>query len=66
MDGLDSDLDLNGQASPRVLPQIGEWGATGVPTTSAKLRQVWLTVIVLVAVVVALVCLGFFAWTQLR
>lgn len=66
MDGLDSDLDLNSQASPRVAPRIGEWGPTDVPTTGRKSRERWLTVVALVAVVLALTALGFFAWTQLR
>ena len=66
MDGLDSNPDLRGQASPRVMPRIGEWGPSDVPTTRQKLRQRWLTVLALVAVVIALTAFGYLAWLQLR
>lgn len=41
MEGLNSNLNLNGRASPRVMPAIGEWGPEGVPSTRQKRRQRW-------------------------
>ncbi len=55
MDGLNSNLNLNGPVSPRVMPGLGEWGPVGVPTTRAKKRQRWVViglVVLLFAVVV--------------
>lgn len=57
MEGLNSNLNLNGPVPPRVMPGIGEWGPQGVPTTRSKRRQRWLViglVVLLVGLVVAL------------
>ena len=66
MEGLNSDLDLNGDVSPRVMPVVGEWGPVGVPSTRSKQRQ-W-KLVILAAVVAGLVvsACGYFAYLQLR
>lgn len=66
MDGLNSNLDLNGDAPPTVVPGLGEWGPQGVPSTRAKRRMRWLTVGALVLVLAAVTLFGWWAWTLLR
>ena len=38
-EGLNSDLNLNVGAPPRVRPGMGEWGPQEVPTTRQKRRM---------------------------
>lgn len=66
MDGLNSNLNLDGASSPRVRPRVSELGPREVPTTAQKRRQRWLTIAVLVLVLAALIGFGTFAWLQLR
>ena len=66
MDGLNSDLDLNGAAPPGVIPALGEWGPEGVPSTRSKRRQRWLALLVLVLVLAAVIALGAFLYPSLR
>ena len=66
VEGLNTDLDLNGSASPRVRPRVGEWVPADVPTTRSKRNQRWWTITVLSVVLVAVVAFGFFAYMMLR
>lgn len=66
MDGLNSNLNLNEGATPRAMPRLGDWGPDGVPTTRSKRRQRWLTLLVAVLVLAAVVGMGAFAYLQLR
>ncbi len=66
MEGLNSNLNLNADASPRVVPGIGEWGPDGVPTTRRKRRMRWWVSIALVVSLAAVVGLGAWVWLQLR
>ena len=50
MEGLNSKLNLNAGAPPRVWPRLGEWGPANVPSTRQKKRMRWF------------VALGFVAW----
>lgn len=66
MDGLNSDLDLNGAAPPGVVPALGEWGPEGVPSTRAKRRQRWIVLAVLVLALTAVIVLGWALYPALR
>lgn len=66
MDGLNSNLDLNGRALPGVVPGLGEWGPTGVPSTRAKKRARFVVVAVLLAATTAVTLFGWWIWTLLR
>lgn len=65
MEGLNSNLNLNGPVSPRVMPQIGEWGPEGVPATRSKRRQRWIVVGLLVLLVGLVVGLEAVLWQSL-
>lgn len=65
MDGLNSNLNLNGPVPPRTMPVIGEWGPVDVLSTKKKRRQRWLTLGAAVGVLAALIALGWWAWTML-
>lgn len=47
MEGLNSNLDLNGDAAPRAIPAQGEWGPAEVPSTRSKRRFRWLILVYL-------------------
>ena len=66
VEGLNTNLDLNGAVSPRVRPRVGVWAPADVPTTGQKRRQRWLATLVFVAAVLAITAFGFFAYLQLR
>lgn len=66
MEGLNSDLNLNGDVSPRVKPIVGEWGPVGVPTTRDKRRQWRLTILAVVVALVVVAAFGYYAYLQLR
>ncbi|HHU39498.1 MAG TPA: hypothetical protein GXZ45_09500 [Propionibacterium sp.] len=66
MEGLNTDLDLNGSASPRVRPRVGEWAPADVPSTRQKRNQRWWTLVAATAVLVAVVAFGYFAYLMLR
>lgn len=66
MEGLNSNLNLNAQATPRVQPRLGEWGPLHVPSTKQKRRQRWWVLAALVAATVAIVLVGGWVFTQLR
>lgn len=61
-----SNLNLNGPVPARVRPAIGEWGPRGLPSTKQKKRLRWLTPVVFVLVLAALVLLGWFFWTAFK
>ena len=64
--GLNSNLNLNGDASPRVRPRVGEWAPADVPTTRRKRHQrVW-TIVVATLALTVVVAFGTFAYFQLR
>ena len=66
VEGLNSNLNLNGDASPRVRPRVGEWRPADVPTTRSKRHlRVW-TIVAATAVLTVLVAFGTFAYFQLR
>lgn len=66
MEGLNSNLNLNADASPRVMPGIGEWGPDDVPTTRRKRRMRWWVSIALVVSLAAVTGFGAWVWLQLR
>lgn len=66
MDGLVSNLDLNGPVSPRVKPRVGEWGPVDVPTTRSKRMARWKVIAAAVIALAAVVAFGYFAYLQLR
>lgn len=65
MEGLNSNLNLNGPVSPRVMPGIGEWGPAHVPTTRSKKRQRWIVVGLLVVLAGLVVLLEALLWETL-
>lgn len=65
VEGLNSNLNLNGRVSPRVMPRIGEWAPQDVPATRSKRRMRWIVIGLLVAVTLAVVGLGWYAYTVL-
>lgn len=66
VEGLNTDLDLNGAASPRVKPRVGEWAPADVPSTRAKRNQRWWTITVATIALVAVVAFGYVAYRMLR
>lgn len=65
MEGLNSNLNLNGPVSPRVMPAIGEWGPAGVPSTRSKRRQRWIVVGLAVLALGLVVLLEALLWQPL-
>lgn len=65
-EGLNSNLNLNVGAPPRVQPRIGEWGPVDVPATRQKKRMRWWTVLALVLVTAAVCGYGYWMYTLLR
>ncbi|MDO5535149.1 MAG: hypothetical protein Q4F65_10920 [Propionibacteriaceae bacterium] len=66
MEGLNTDLDLNGTTSPRVRPHVGEWPPADVPTTRRKRALRWWTIAATVVALVAVVAFGYVAYLALR
>jgi len=66
VDGLNSNLNLNGDVAPGVIPGLGEWSPQNVPGTRAKKRLRWLVVLFLVLAVAAVSALMAWLWTMLR
>ena len=66
VEGLNTDLDLNGSVSPRVKPRVGEWAPADVPSTRQKRNQRWWTITVAVLILVAVVAFGYVAYRALR
>ncbi|MGV8908251.1 MAG: hypothetical protein ACOH1Y_04655 [Propionicimonas sp.] len=65
-EGLNSDLNLNVGAPPRVRPQLGEWGPQEVPATRKKRRMRWWTILVVLGVTAAVSGYGYWMYTLLR
>lgn len=61
-----SNLNLNGPVPARVRPTIGEWGPLGVPSTRHKKRVRWLTPVLFVLAIAAVVLTGWYFWTVFR
>lgn len=61
-EGLNSNLNLNEGAAPRVRPGLGEWGPREVPTTRAKRRMRWIVLGLFVGIVAVLVGYGYYVF----
>lgn len=66
MEGLNSNLNLNAGAPPRVQPRIGEWGPQQVPATRRKKRMRWWVSLALLGVVALLFGYGYYVYLQVR
>jgi len=66
VDGLNSNLNLNGAAAPSVIPGLGEWSPAGVPSTRAKKRMRWVVPLLLVAVAAVVTLFGWWVWSVLQ
>lgn len=66
MEGLNSNLNLNAGAPPRVQPRLGEWGPEIVPATRRKKRMRWLVIIGFLAALAALFLYGWYVLTLMR
>ncbi|MFC7624975.1 hypothetical protein [Microlunatus sp. GCM10028923] len=57
-----SNLNLNGQAPPRVQPSVGEWGPEKVPSTKSKKRmRIWVS-LALFGAMLACFLLGWYVY----
>ncbi len=65
-EGLNSDLNLNVGAPPRVRPQMGEWGPLEVVPTRKKKRMRWWAILAVVLVTAALWGYGYWIYTLIR
>ncbi|MBP8920783.1 MAG: hypothetical protein KBG85_13830 [Micropruina sp.] len=65
MEGLNSNLNLNAGAPPRVWPKLGEWGPTEVPSTRQKKRMRWWVSLGFVAASVVLFLYGWYIFTMM-
>ncbi len=66
MDGLNSNLNLNGDASPGVIPALGEWAPKDVPSTRAKKRLRWKVIALFVVALAAVVAFGWWVWSMIH
>ncbi len=66
MDGLNSDLNLNAGAPPRVQPRLGEWGPQDVPATRKKKRMRWWVSLGFAAILTILFLYGWYILMALR
>ncbi len=66
MEGLNSDLNLNAGAPPRVQPRLGEWGPQDVPATRKKKRMRWWVSLGFVAILTILFLYGWYILMALR
>ncbi len=65
-EGLNSDLNLNVGAPPRVRPQLGEWGPLDVPSTRTKRRMRWWAILAVFLATAAVSAYGYWMYTLLR
>jgi len=65
-EGLNSDLNLNVGAPPRVRPQMGEWGPLDVPPTRKKKRARWWAILAFVLAIAAVSGYGYWIYTLIR
>lgn len=66
MEGLNSKLNLNAGAPPRVWPKLGEWGPAEVPSTRQKKRMRWLVGLGFFAAGVVLFLYGWYIFTMMQ
>ena len=66
VEGLNSNLNLNAGAPPRVQPRLGEWGPLRVPATRAKKRMRWWVSLAFVGAIAGLVLYGWWVNTMLN
>ncbi len=66
VDGLNSNLNLNGDASATVIPGLGEWGPVNVPSTRSKKRMRWLISLFFVLALTAVIAFGWWIYTILH
>lgn len=66
MDGLNSNLNLNGDVVPSVIPGLGEWAPAGVPSTRSKKRMRWLMPLFLLLALTAVTLFGWWIWSILQ
>lgn len=66
MEGLNSNLNLNGTVPPRVRPRVGDFAPRDVPSTRRKRRQRWWTIALALVVLAVLVGVGYYAYLVLR
>lgn len=60
-----TDLRLDGDATARARPRIGEWGPEQVPSTRWKRWQRVLAIVVFVVALIAVVLLGWYFYNAL-
>lgn len=65
MEGLNSNLNLNGRVPARTVPGLGEWAPENVPSTRSKRRMRWIVVGLLVLLVGIIVGLEAALWGTL-
>ena len=66
VEGLNSKLNLNAGAPPRVWPKLGEWGPVNVPSTRQKKRLRWFVALGFVAAAVVLFLYGWYIFTMMQ
>lgn len=66
MEGLNSKLNLNAGAPPRVWPRLGEWGPAEVPSTRQKKRMRWWVGLGFVGASVVLFLYGWYIFTMMQ
>ncbi len=66
MEGLNSNLNLNAGAPPRVQPRLGEWGPANVPATRKKKRARWIASFAFAGVLLALFLYGWYILMMMR
>ena len=66
MEGLNSNLNLNAGAPPRVQPRLGEWGPVNVPATRQKKKMRWWVSLAFVGVLLALFLYGWYILMMMR
>lgn len=65
-EGLNSNLNLNEGAPPRVRPALGEWGPIEVPATRVKRRHRWFAIGAFVVILAVIIGYGYYLWTMLH
>lgn len=66
MEGLNSKLNLNAGAPPRVWPTLGEWGPAQVPSTRQKKRMRWWVGSGFLAAAVVVFLYGWYIFTMMQ
>lgn len=66
VEGLNSNLNLNAGAPPRVWPKLGDWGPAEVPSTRQKKRLRWWVSLGFVAIAAVLFAYGWYVFTMMN